>query len=59
MQIHIQSTTSSCLFTCVQRQMSGQSLLSTEHLATDRTGEELLIQSPLGNPVSGLPIVLI
>lgn len=47
-----------CLFTCVQRQMSRKSLLSTEHLATDRTREELFIQSPLGNPVSRLPIIL-
>lgn len=46
-----------CLLTGVQRQMSRESLLSTEHLATDGTGEELLVQPPLGDPVSRLPVV--
>lgn len=45
--------------TCVQRQVSGESLLPAEHLAAHRAGEELLVQPPLGDPVPRLPVVLL
>lgn len=44
--------------TCVQGQVSGQSLLSAKHFSADGAREELFVQSPLGDPVAGLSVVL-
>lgn len=44
--------------TCVQGQVSGESLLSAKHFSADGAREELFIQSPLGDPVAGLSVVL-
>lgn len=38
--------------------MSGQSLLSAKHFSADGAREELFVQSPLGDPVAGLSVVL-
>lgn len=38
--------------------MSGESLLSAKHFSTDGAREELFVQSPLGDPVAGLTVVL-
>lgn len=54
-----QSSSTARLLTRVQRQVPGESLLSAEHLAADGTGEELLVQPPLGDPVSWLPLVFL
>lgn len=43
----------------MQRQVPGEGLLSAEHLAADGTGEELLVQPPLGDPISRLPVVFL
>lgn len=43
----------------MQRQVPGEGLLSAEHLAADGTGEELLVQPPLADPVPRLPVVLL
>lgn len=54
-----QSGSTARLLTRVQRQVPGEGLLSAEHLAADGTGEELLVQPPLGDPVSRLPVIFL
>lgn len=47
------------LLTRVQRQVPGEGLLPAEHLAADGAGEELLVQPPMADPVSRLPVIFL